>query len=159
MRCGSTSRSRPTLRSNSSSAADHTAARRGIWYINSTCRTDPQSGHNRPIHLVIDCVVDPWVEAMFTAVTARRLLEDDAFLYELFKAVRMPEFAHVTMAPAQLECHADPAQRATHSYASQYPFAVTISFCYRAPDCASGSTVMEEHSRWISPLLAIAIAA
>ena len=29
--------------------------------------------------------------------------EDDGFLYDLFKAVRLPEFAFVAMAPAQLE--------------------------------------------------------
>ncbi len=94
------------------------------WYIYFNL---PHRIHNRGttdrIHLVIDCVVDPWVEAMFTKVTRRAALpEDDAFLYELFKAVRMPEFAHVTMAPAQLEMLMRIQHNGqTHSYASQYP--------------------------------------
>ena len=55
-------------------------------------------------------------------VTRRAATEqDDAFLYELFKAVRLPEFAHVPIAPAQLEMLMRMQYNGqTLTYASQY---------------------------------------
>jgi ribosomal protein S18 acetylase RimI-like enzyme len=57
------------------------------------------------------------------SVTRRAATEqDDAFLYELFKAVRLPEFAHVPMAPAQLEMLMRMQYNGqTLTYTSQYP--------------------------------------
>jgi ribosomal protein S18 acetylase RimI-like enzyme len=60
---------------------------------------------------------------MMNTVTRRAATEqDDAFLYELFKAVRLPDFANVPIAPEQL----DALMRMQYagqklSYASQYP--------------------------------------
>ena len=60
---------------------------------------------------------------MIPSVTTRAATaDDDAFLFELFKAVRAPEFAHVPLAPAQLDMLLSiqfAGQK--QSYGAQYP--------------------------------------
>jgi ribosomal protein S18 acetylase RimI-like enzyme len=60
---------------------------------------------------------------MTPSVTTRPPAEqDDAFLFELFKSVRMPEFAHVPLEPAQLEMLMSLQYTAQKgSYGAQYP--------------------------------------
>jgi ribosomal protein S18 acetylase RimI-like enzyme len=60
--------------------------------------------------------------------------QDDAFLYELFKAVRSPEFAFAQMAPAQLELLMSiqyAGQKAT--YGMEYPGGHDIVLLDREP--------------------------
>jgi ribosomal protein S18 acetylase RimI-like enzyme len=65
---------------------------------------------------------------MTPSVTTRPALEtDDAFLFELFKARRMPEFAHAPLGPAQLDLLMSiqySGQKQT--YGAQYPGGNTI---------------------------------
>ena len=60
---------------------------------------------------------------MSSPVTLRPATEqDDAFLYDLFKAVRMPDFAHVTLPPEQLEGLMKMQYAGQKfSYSTQYP--------------------------------------
>jgi ribosomal protein S18 acetylase RimI-like enzyme len=60
---------------------------------------------------------------MHPSVTTRAATEqDDAFLFALFKAVRLPGFAHVPLAPAQLEMlMRTQFAGQKHSYGTLYP--------------------------------------
>jgi len=60
---------------------------------------------------------------MSSPVTLRPATEqDDPFLYDLFKAVRMPDFAHVPLAPEQLEGLMKMQYAGQKfSYSTQYP--------------------------------------
>ena len=60
---------------------------------------------------------------MSSPVTLRPATEqDDGFLYDLFKAVRMPDFAHVTLPPEQLEGLMKMQYAGQKfSYSTQYP--------------------------------------
>ena len=60
---------------------------------------------------------------MMNTVTRRAASEqDDAFLYDLFKVIRMPEFAHVLMPPEALETLMRIQYNGQKSsYAAQYP--------------------------------------
>lgn len=60
---------------------------------------------------------------MMNTVTRRAATEqDDTFLYELFKSVRLPDFAHLPLAPAQLEMLMRMQYNGQSlTYSSQYP--------------------------------------